>query len=116
MTWSTRLSAGDMCLLQLVRARADCYLQPIVVAAALQVDPDRRYASATVFKDALNQFFHESGFIFSAATLASFLKGLFPPEDAKPAAKKTTITCIKGKLSKKVTAVSPKCPAGYKKK
>jgi hypothetical protein len=27
-----------------------------------------------------------------------------------------TITCVKGKLSKKVTAVSPKCPAGYKKK
>ncbi len=30
--------------------------------------------------------------------------------------KRTTITCIKGKLTKKVTAVSPKCPAGYKKK
>ncbi len=30
--------------------------------------------------------------------------------------KKTTITCIKGKLTKKVTSVSPKCPAGYKKK
>lgn len=30
--------------------------------------------------------------------------------------KKTTITCVKGKISKKVTAVSPKCPAGYKKK
>jgi hypothetical protein len=30
--------------------------------------------------------------------------------------KKTTITCVKGKLIKKVTAVSPKCPAGYKKK
>jgi len=29
---------------------------------------------------------------------------------------KSTISCIKGKLSKKVTAVSPKCPAGYKKK
>jgi hypothetical protein len=28
----------------------------------------------------------------------------------------TTISCIKGKLSKKVTAVSPKCPSGYKKK
>jgi hypothetical protein len=26
------------------------------------------------------------------------------------------ITCIKGKLTKKVTAVKPKCPAGYKKK
>jgi len=34
----------------------------------------------------------------------------------KNAQKKTTITCIKGKVSKKVTAVSPKCPAGYKKK
>jgi M6 family metalloprotease-like protein len=30
--------------------------------------------------------------------------------------KKTTITCIKGKVTKKVTAVKPKCPAGYKKK
>ena len=27
---------------------------------------------------------------------------------------KTTITCIKSKLIKKVTAVKPKCPAGYK--
>ena len=32
------------------------------------------------------------------------------------AAKKTTITCIKGKSVKKVTAVKPKCPTGYKKK
>ena len=29
---------------------------------------------------------------------------------------KTTITCVKGKLTKKVTAVKPKCPVGYKKK
>jgi hypothetical protein len=36
---------------------------------------------------------------------------------AKVAAlKKSTITCIKGKLTKKVTATKPKCPAGYKKK
>jgi len=32
------------------------------------------------------------------------------------AAKKTTITCVKGKLTKKVTAVKPLCPSGYKKK
>ena len=32
------------------------------------------------------------------------------------ASKKTTITCIKGKLTKKITAVNPKCPAGYKKR
>ncbi len=30
--------------------------------------------------------------------------------------KKTTIICIKGKAIKKVTAVKPKCPKGYKKK
>jgi hypothetical protein len=35
---------------------------------------------------------------------------------AAATAKKTTITCIRGKLTKKVTAVNPKCPSGYKKK
>jgi hypothetical protein len=30
--------------------------------------------------------------------------------------KKSTITCVKGKTAKKVTAVNPKCPTGYKKK
>ena len=33
-----------------------------------------------------------------------------------PVAKKSTITCVKGKLTKKVSAASPKCPTGYKKK
>lgn len=32
------------------------------------------------------------------------------------AQKKITITCVAGKLSKKITAAKPKCPAGYKKK
>lgn len=32
------------------------------------------------------------------------------------ASKATTITCTKGKLTKKITAVNPKCPTGYKKK
>jgi hypothetical protein len=35
---------------------------------------------------------------------------------AQALTKKTTITCLKGKLIKKVTAVKPVCPAGYKKK
>ena len=35
---------------------------------------------------------------------------------AAAAKKKTTITCIKGKTLKKVTAVQPKCPIGYKKR
>ena len=33
----------------------------------------------------------------------------------KSAPKKITINCIKGKTIKKVTAVNPKCPKGYKK-
>jgi hypothetical protein len=40
-----------------------------------------------------------------------------PSATAKSAtAKKTSITCIKGKTTKKFTAVNPKCPVGYKKK
>jgi hypothetical protein len=33
-----------------------------------------------------------------------------------PVVKATTITCVKGKTTKKVTGVNPKCPTGYKKK
>jgi hypothetical protein len=35
---------------------------------------------------------------------------------AKTENRNSTITCIKGKTSKKVTGINPKCPAGYKKK
>jgi hypothetical protein len=41
------------------------------------------------------------------------------PAPAAPIAvakKKSTITCVKGKTTKKVSAVTPKCPAGFKKK
>ncbi len=34
----------------------------------------------------------------------------------KPGKARKTITCVKGIMIKKVTAVSPKCPTGYKKK
>jgi hypothetical protein len=37
-------------------------------------------------------------------------------DETNAATKKTTIACVKGKLTKKVTAVKPKCPAGFKKK
>lgn len=36
--------------------------------------------------------------------------------EAALAKKKTTITCAKGKTIKKVTAVNPKCPTGFKRK
>jgi hypothetical protein len=65
-----------------------------------------------------------SGFTFSSPTVRVKLTQAAEPvvtpspsSSAKPAAmKKSSITCIKGKTTKKVTAVNPKCPTGYKKK
>ena len=37
-----------------------------------------------------------------------------PSPASKTIAKSKTITCVKGKLIKKVTALNPKCPVGYK--
>lgn len=66
------------------------------------------------------------GFTFSAPTLRVKLSQKVeaapvkadptPTATPKPQAKKTTITCLKGKTVKKVTAVKPVCPAGYRKK
>ena len=55
-----------------------------------------------------------SGFEYSRPKLKIGIK-----KGYKPSAKilnKTTITCIKGKAVKKITAVKPACPAGYVKK
>jgi hypothetical protein len=66
------------------------------------------------------------GFTFSAPTLRVKLSQKADPAPAKveptptatpkAAAKKITISCVKGKVVKKVTAVKPSCPAGYRKK
>jgi hypothetical protein len=48
------------------------------------------------------------------AKAAAELKAKQEAEAKAAALKKTTITCVKGKLTKKVTAVKPKCPSGYK--
>ena len=44
----------------------------------------------------------------------SIMPAITPSQSPSP--KKITITCVKGKLSKKITAINPKCPIGYKKK
>jgi nucleoid-associated protein YgaU len=48
------------------------------------------------------------------ALLAAELKARQEAEAKAASLKKTTIICTKGKLTKKLTAVKPKCPAGYK--
>jgi hypothetical protein len=67
-----------------------------------------------------------NNFTFSAPTLKVKLTQEVAKSDPTPtpsastapiaAVKKATITCVKGKTSKKVTAVKPVCPTGYKKK
>jgi hypothetical protein len=53
------------------------------------------------------------GFTFSSPTVRVKLM----QEGSKPlAAQKVTITCVKGKSTKKVIAVKPACPSGWKKK
>ena len=49
-----------------------------VVDRALRTDRNERYPTATAFKEALDRFFHDSGFIFTHATLEAYVKGLFP--------------------------------------
>ncbi len=46
----------------------------------------------------------------------TFLAEQIKKEQKAAALKKTTITCVKGKLSRKITAFKPVCPIGYKKK
>ena len=66
------------------------------------------------------------GFTFSAPTVRVKLSQKVeaapakvdpaPVAAPKPKAKKTTITCVKGKTVRKVAAVKPSCPAGFKKR
>jgi hypothetical protein len=67
-------------------------------------------------------YLRAKNFEFSAPTIKAKLtqdvpaKEETPAAPAKPAASKTTITCVKGKTSKKITAVKPTCPSGFKKR
>jgi hypothetical protein len=72
--------------------------------------------------------FEISGFHYSSGTINMKLvmpaltktDGSKLPTDSKSnpvaAPKRVTISCIKGKTTKKVTAIQPKCPSGYRKK
>jgi hypothetical protein len=87
-------------------------------------DGTNRVATTTVTER--NGFLNLSayGFEFSDPTIAVKITGEKIVE-AAPAVtpiavpvvpKKSTITCVKGKTTKKVSGTNPKCPTGYKKK
>ncbi len=79
---------SEVATLQAIKAgryQAPSYANPdvpysleVILDHALARSPEKRFQSATAFKDSLDRFFHDAGFIFSHSTLAAFLKGLFP--------------------------------------
>ena len=58
--------------------------------------------------------------VFYNPELAAAIENEKKVESAAPISitviKKSTITCTKGKTTKKVAGLNPKCPTGYKKK
>ena len=99
------------------RAREWWGINPAIAAGYAKVeisyaDGTSKVATVTSKYDAKNDWINlrAYGFTYSTPQLAiSFKQPVVAP-------KKTTITCVKGKTSKKVTALKPKCPSGYKKK
>ena len=85
------------------------------------ISPDGENKVATTLINEKNGWLTLSakGFTFSSPTIRVVLSQeaeVAPVVPAKTVIKKSTITCVKGKTSKKVTAIIPKCPTGYKKK
>ena len=91
----------------------------------ISADGTAQVATTTVNEKNGWLYLSANGFNYSAPTVRVKLtqeaeKPVVTPSpnaSAKPTvAKKTTITCVKGKTSKKVTAVKPVCPSGFKRK
>jgi hypothetical protein len=108
-------------------ARCIYNFKPIPMQATISVvsDAGEKVVGTTIVKsDDEWVELTAANFEFSSPTLrVKFSENISKPEpvvspSASPVAivKKTTITCVKGKLSKKVSGVNPKCPPGYKKK
>jgi hypothetical protein len=111
------------------RARDWWGIDPAIAAGYAKVevsydDGTKKVATVTASYDTKNDWINlrAYGFSYSSPRLAVSFKG---PEQAvkQPvqatktvAPKKSTITCVKGKTSKKVTGAPPKCPTGFKKK
>jgi len=76
-------------------------------------DGQRKVATITARYDSTTDWLYLKGYGFTYSSPQLMIK--FGKPIAAVAVKKT-ITCVKGKTSKKVTAVKPVCPKGYKKK
>jgi hypothetical protein len=88
---------------------------PIKAEISITSDEGEKKVATTIVNEKNGWLYLSAkGFTFSSPTINVKLS---QEKVVTPVAKqKVTISCVKGKTTKKVTAVSPKCPAGYKKK
>ncbi len=98
-----------------------------ITVEVLNPDGTQQIAVTSVKQANKTLYFSAAGFHYSSPTIrvkaekaspvVTPTPTASPSPTAKPAVKtKKTITCIKGKTIKKVSAVNPKCPSGWKKK
>lgn len=82
-----------------------------ILDKALCPEPEKRFGSAFEFKEALDSFFHEYGFLFTQSNLSSYLKDLFPElrETEAPVVNPPTPVAIPRRLDQnKRSTASPK--------
>jgi hypothetical protein len=99
---------------------------PIKAEISITSDDGEKKVATTIVNEKNGWLYLSAkGFTFSSPTINVKLsqeKVVAPTPSATPVAtvtvakKSVTITCVKGKSTKKVSGTSPKCPAGYKKK
>ena len=98
---------------------------PIKAEISITSDEGEKKVATTIVNEKNGWLYLSAkGFTFSSPTINVKLsqdKEVVAPTPTPAATvtvakKKATISCVKGKTTKKVTGVSPKCPAGYKKK
>lgn len=105
-------------------------IKPQVAAGSVRLEVvytsgEIKIATITAKYDPLTDWLYLNGYGFSYSAPKLMVKFAKPVEEVKPIVKippakvlpkKKTITCAKGKTTKKVSAIKPVCPAGYKKK
>jgi prefoldin subunit 5 len=86
----------------------------IEVSEDLLIPLDARVAALNLSGDALK--IYEDKYLQDKTRRESMIKAAADKAAADKAAaiKKTALICVKGKLTKKITATKPKCPSGYK--
>ena len=112
--WCTGLKSGA--IPQAINTLAFAYIDLLrgePLAASLVASFDKAEAEV---KAAAELKIKQEAEVKAAAELKIKQEAEAAADKAAASKKKSTITCTKGKLTKKVTAVKPECPSGYKKK